>query len=143
MDLRKKARVPYGYQIRGGRAVADEKEALQLTRYFEFYLEGLPMTEAAKRAGVVCSPATLPHFFFRKEYCGNDYYPALITSQYQHMLQEEWKKRRDVRGYVSREKERKSVQIYTQFYLAHPREVKEKPENLAEYLSMLYQNISP
>ena len=141
MDLRKKARVPYEYRIIGGRAMANQEEALRLTQYFQYFLEGFSMTEAAKKAGLVCSAPTLPQFFFRKEYCGTDYYPALITNEYQKMLQEEWAKRRERRGYVRREKERKSVRVYTQFYLAKQRE--EKPKSAAEYLSLLYQDICP
>ncbi|SKB00874.1 hypothetical protein SAMN05443428_1513 [Caloramator quimbayensis] len=40
--------IPFGYTIQNGKAVVNEKEAVQVKELFETYLSGLSLTEAAQ-----------------------------------------------------------------------------------------------
>ena len=88
-------RIPFGYEIIDGKAVINEQKVKQLRLYFERYLSGQSMADAARVAHLPVSSSTYPHLFKRKEYCGTDYYPAVITKEYQAQLVAEWQRRKD------------------------------------------------
>ena len=93
------SKIPFGYEIIGGKAYVNAQEAAQLKTYFRKYLEGLSMSAAAQEARLPFSSTTYPHLFKRKEYLGTDYYPALITEEYQRQLIDEWSAaKRKLRG---------------------------------------------
>lgn len=139
-DFRAKARIPFGYQIVDGKAQINEAEARQLKKYFSLYLEGASMAEAAKEAGIQCSPTTFRNLLKRKEYCGTDYYPAIISSDYQEKLESEWENRKGQTVRQPRERIPKGVRIYTDF-----RMVKNGADSkdLVEKMNLLYQRIRP
>ena len=113
-DLRHNARIPFGYEIVGGKAVINTTTATQLKQYYELFLSGLTMAESARQAGILCSSTTYPNLFKRKEYTGTDYYPAIITKEYQAMLIAEWKERKSQRPEYNPPAP-KGVRIYTDF----------------------------
>ena len=94
MDRRRYGRVPFGYDIVDGAAVINEADAGRLRLFFRVFMSGESMAEAARQAGLQCSATTYPHLFKRKEYRGTDYYPAIITGDYQRGLIAEWERRR-------------------------------------------------
>ena len=114
----RKSRIPYGYRIRDGKAVIEPQEAERLKCYFQYYLDGETMAEAARMAGLTCSKGTYPNLFRRPEYVGDAYYPGLIEPAYQKLLVREWERRRAASPRVRREPVRQEVKVYTDFRFA-------------------------
>ena len=44
--------IPFGYAIKNGKAVVNEKEAVKIKELFGAYLSGLSLSEAAQKAGI-------------------------------------------------------------------------------------------
>lgn len=160
-DFRAKARIPFGYRIVDGKAQINDAEARQLKKYFSLYLDGATMAEAARKAGIQCSPTTFRNLLKRKEYCGTDYYPAIISSDYQRELESEWERRKGQTVRQPRERIPKGVRIYTDFRVYTDfRMVKKGTDSvgsvgsivtvdsivsndLVEQMNLLYQRIRP
>ena len=141
-DMRKTARIPFGYRIVDGRAQVDETEAEKLRQYFDLYLAGSSMAEAAREAGLQCSATTFRNLILRKEYTGTDYYPAIITADYQEQLLTEMKKRRVDNPRKVKERVPKGVVIHTEFRLLALRKSTDALP-LPEQMNVLYQQIRP
>ena len=139
-DWRKRHRIPFGYRIVDGKAQIDPVESMQLKKYFDLYLDGSSMADAATEAGLQCSATTFRNLLKRKEYAGTDYYPAIITSEYQKKLVTEWVKRKGESPRQHKERILKGVRIYTDF-----RMVKKgtDSDDLVEQMNVLYQRIRP
>ena len=145
-DLRAKARVPFGYRIAHGKAQVDPVESAQLRRYFSLYLGGASMAEAAKEAGLQCSASTFRNLLKRKEYRGTDYYPAIISAEYQEQLVAEWEKRKGENPRQPKERIPKGVRIYTDFRIHTDFRVVKNgldSDDLVEQMNNLYQMIRP
>lgn len=141
-DLRSRAKVPYGYRIVDGEAYVNSEETARLQLYFRRYLEGESMSAAAKEAQLPCSQTTLPHLFQRKEYIGNEFYPPIITEEYQQKLIAEWeerKKRAVVRSLPTHKE--KGVRIYKEFRLVKARNY--DSSDPVDSAAALYQRIRP
>ena len=141
-DMRKAARIPFGYRIVDGRAQVDETEAEKLRKYFDLYLAGSSMAEAAREAGLQCSATTFRNLLKRKEYTGTDYYPAIITSDYQAQLMTELEKRRGDHPRKVKERIPKGVVIHTEFKLSASRKATDDLP-LPDQMNALYQQIRP
>ena len=137
----KRTRIPYGYDIIDGKAYINQEQAEQLKLYFRRYLEGLSMSAAAEEARLPCSATTFPHFFKRKEYIGTDYYPPIITAEYQKQLIDEWEKRKSENPRQSKPCPKKGVRIYTDFRIAGTAGNEE--DDPVTYAAVLYQRIRP
>ena len=111
-----RGRIPYGYEIRHGRARIEPEEAGRLREFFTRFLDGATMAEAAREAGLPCSTGTLPNLFRRREYVGTAFYPAIITVEMQARLIGEWERRKTERQREVR-RVRRGVKIYTAFSL--------------------------
>lgn len=135
------SKIPFGYRIVGGKAEIDEREAYQLKLYFKNYLEGDSMSAAAKSAGLACSSSTYPHLLKRKEYTGTDYYPAIISPEYQKRLISEWEKRKGESPRMPKKHIQKGVRIYTDFKIVRARGY--DPEDPVDCAAALYQRIRP
>lgn len=133
--------IPYGYRIVDGEAVICEKEAARLKAYFRKYLASDAMSAAAKAAGLPFCAATYPRLFAKKEYSGTDYYPAIITQEYQEKLIAEWTKRRQEAIPGKPHLPKKEVRIYTNFRLS--KRTLRPSEDAAEYAEQLYRRIRP
>lgn len=140
-DLRSRARIPYGYRIEGGAAQVDQQEAEVLKRYFQLFLSGLPMSQAAKEAGLSCSPSTFRSLLKKKEYTGTEDYPAIITEDYQNKLIREYESRKGKQVRVAPTHPKKGVRIYKEFQLAQMRNY--IPNDPAGCAAALYQRIRP
>ena len=141
MDRRQYARVPFGYDIVNGSAVINEVNAAQLKLFFNVFMEGESMAEAARQAGLQCSTATYPHLFKRKEYCGTDYYPAIINTEYQQILIAEWERRKGQSPLRPKKRPRKGVQLYTEFKLTTQHAI--RSDDPVEAASAFYLRIRP
>lgn len=140
MDQRKRARIPYGYTIKNGEAVISPEESGQLLKYYELFLSGLSMAEAAREAGLPYSQKALPNLLSRKEYLGTDFYPPLVKEEYQRKLILEWEARKGENPRQPKERKQKRVRIYTDFYFEN---VATQVANTVEYLTALYLGIKP
>ena len=93
-DLRRRGGVPFGYKKENGKAVVNEEEVQKLRSFFRLFMAGASMAGAAHDAGLSCHHTTLPLLFKREAYIGTDFYPTIITKEYQQMLIEEWERRK-------------------------------------------------
>ena len=135
------ARIPFGYEIIGGKAYVNKTEAEQLRMFFRRYLAGMSMNAAAREAGLPLSPSTYPHLFKRKEYTGTDYYPPIITAKYQKELTDEWERRKRERPRQYKPHSPKGVRIFTDFKLVHVKDP--ESEDPVDYVEGFYRNIHP
>lgn len=142
-DFRAKARIPFGYRIVDGKAQINEAEARQLKKYFSLYLDGATMAEAAREAGIQCSPTTFRNLLRRKEYCGTDYYPAIISSDYQEGLESEWERRKGQTVRQPKGRIPKGVRVYTDFRMAKKGTELVGSADPVEQMNLLYQRIRP
>ena len=136
-----KSRIPYGYRIENGRAKIDPETSSSLMRYYRNYLNGDSMSAAANAAGLTCSKTTYAHLLKRKEYLGDDYYPALIDEEYQKKLIAEWTRRKQERPRKARKADRKQVKIYTEFKTGLI--PKRRTEDPLQYAEVLYRCVRP
>lgn len=144
-------RIPFGYDIIDGKAVINERKMQQLKLYFKNYLDGQSMADAARVAHLPVSSSTYPNLFKRKEYCGTDYYPAVITKEYQKQLVTEWQRRKDEHPRRRRKQADKGVRVYTHFRMASTTtnpsnnlpEQDLTEQNPTERMAVFYQRIRP
>ena len=134
-------KIPFGYRIRDGKAEIDEADAMILKTYYSLFLKGETMASAARQAGLEFSSSSLPNLFRRKEYVGTDYYPAIITEEYQKQLIQEHERRKALKPMPPQVHTKKAVKIHTSFCLVGA--VAEQSEDPVECASVLYQRIRP
>lgn len=72
------AHTPYGYIIKNGIAVIDDRSANQVKELFHAYLSGLSLTDAAKRAGIKRCHSSIAKMLTCKRYLGDAFYPPII-----------------------------------------------------------------
>ena len=139
-DLRKRGGVPFGYRIENGKAVVNEDEAEKLREFFKLFLAGSSMAAAARDAGLSCHHTTLPFLMKRKAYIGTDFYPAIITTDFQQKLVFEWKKRKVEGPRTPNVRAVRFVKINTEFDAPASEPPHTTPES---YIMALYEQIRP
>ena len=70
--------IPYGYKIENGQAILDPEAASKVKDFFQFYLEGLPVSPACLAARVDRAPHSSWKILEDRRYLGDDFYPPLI-----------------------------------------------------------------
>lgn len=70
--------IPFGYRIKGGKAVIDEAAAEKIRALYKNYLSGLSLQTAAKEAGIETYHGTAKRLMENRRYLGDDFYPAII-----------------------------------------------------------------
>lgn len=140
-------RIPYGYHIADGKAAVYEEEAVRLRQFFTLYLEGETMAAAARAAGLPMSPPAWARLFSKKAYAGTDFYPPIITGEYQEklMARRREQKEENIRRGIGNRKPPGRVRIYTQFFFDTPVDTgsMEKAMEPAVYAAALYRRIVP
>ena len=77
-----RTRIPFGYQIIGGKAAPHPVEVQQIKTFFDWYLSGLSMKQSSALAEIRLSPGALRHILLNPLYGGADpFYPALIDAE--------------------------------------------------------------
>lgn len=71
----------YGYRIVDGNAQIDEIEAEKVEELFNSYIEGLTLTDSAKKAGLDIFHGTAGKMLSNARYTGDDFYPAIINKK--------------------------------------------------------------
>ena len=87
------AHIPYGYEIRNGKAVLDHDKADWVKRLFAEYVSGASLISAGKTAGVGSNHSSLGRMIDNSTYMGDDFYPAIISEEIWHKAQTERKQR--------------------------------------------------
>ena len=127
-----------GYKIDNGKAVVNEEEAEKLKEFFKLFLAGSSMAAAARDAGLSCHHTTLPLLMKRKAYTGTDFYPAIITTDFQQKLISEWEKRKGEGPRAPYVRAVRFVKINTEFTSSSPEPPHTTPES---YIMALYEQI--
>ena len=65
---------PFGYRIKGGKAVIDEPAAEKIRALYKNYLSGLSLQTAAKEAGIDTYHGTAKRLMENRHYLGDDFY---------------------------------------------------------------------
>lgn len=140
VDMRSRAKVPFGYKIVEGKAVIDQEEVVILWTFFTKFLEGKSMAEAARAAKFPGSSAVLSAYIHKPEYVGTDFYPAIISEEYQKKLIDEYETRKG-KCYLPKERPVKGVRLYKEFRFAK----KEFPHagDPADCVEAYYRGIEP
>jgi hypothetical protein len=134
------AHTPYGYKIVKGKAVVDEIEAEQVKNLYKGYLEGLSLTDAAKKAGIDCYHSTAAKMLQNKHYLGDEFYPPIIDEDTFEKAKTEKQKRAKKLGRVWDPKEEAQVDPEMKFK-AKPLEQKyDNPFKQAEYAYSLIES---
>lgn len=85
---------PYGYDIVGGAAVINEKQAANLRKLCENYLSGMSFVQAAKDVGLEMKHSGVKRLMQNPRYLGDDFYPAILTAEIAQAVEAE-RQRRD------------------------------------------------
>lgn len=126
----------YGYEIKDGKAIIEEKEALVIRMIFENYLSGMSLTAAAKNAGVEMVHGTVRAIIRRKHYIGDGYYPQIVEKDIFARANGELLRRasKHFSGMI-----RKKVPVFKDFIMNTPAKQYEDPIKQAEYLYSLIE----
>ncbi|MBR3105585.1 MAG: hypothetical protein IKH30_00205 [Clostridia bacterium] len=77
-----RTRIPYGYQIIGGKAVPHPVEAPQIKELFDLYVAGMSIKQSGALAEIRRTPTALKHILLNPIYGGSDpFYPALVDAE--------------------------------------------------------------
>ena len=114
---------PYGYRITEGRAEPVPEEHRRLREFFDGYLSGLSIRDAAARAGIPRSASCCRSMLTNPVYLGTDYYPPLIEPE----LMERAAARAEARSAhlrgIPHSQAAKPVPVRTEFSLPPPEEL--------------------
>lgn len=131
--------IPYGYKIRNGAAVIDEKEAEQIRTLFSEYLSGLSLTTAAEKVGIKMYHAGVKRLLQNRRYLGDDYYPAIIDRETFDKAEGERVKRAEALGRIKELKKPEKPKYLTRFYAETPEQKYSDPFRQAEYAYSLIE----
>lgn len=134
-------KIPFGYEIINGHACINRKEAEQLRQFFTLFLEGVSLREAGVKANLPFAKTAFPRILLRKEYTGTDYYPPIITSEYQAQLINEWNRRNAENPAYGKSRRKKGLKIHTKFTFQHGGQI--VSGSPLEITKGLYEQITP
>lgn len=89
---------PYGYDIVGGKAVADEEKAEVIRKICRNYLAGMSFVNAAKDAGLNMSHCGVKRMIQNPRYLGDEFYPPIISKETAEAIEEERQRREKALG---------------------------------------------
>ena len=110
------AHIPYGYRIRNGRAEADPEDARRWMTFTEYYLEGMSIHAANKKAATGRCDDSMRRGLRNRVYLGDGYYPQLISKERFQRIMEELEKR----THPPTRSADPGTDVKTKFRLRHP-----------------------
>lgn len=125
--------IPYGYRIENGLAVVDEEEAAVVRRFFDYYISGLALMAAARKAGLKLYHGSAGRMLRNVKYLGDDYYPAIIDQETFDKAEEVRMNRAKSLGRVKELKGVQKIEFPTQFIMPAVKKVHEDPFEQATY----------
>lgn len=137
-----RTRIPFGYQIIGGKAAPHPVEAQQVTSFFDWYLSGLSMKQSAALAEIRLSPGALRHILLNPIYSGADpFYPALIDAETSERASLRVHQR--AAGHIGKNKKpiKQPIPVDTEFTFT--RATSTRPRTVQEALQAVFDRIVP
>lgn len=131
---------PYGYIIRNGKAIIDEKSASQIKDLFKAYLSGLSLADASKKAGINRYHATIARMLTNKQYLGDDFYPQIISQDVLNQAEAEKLRRAQMLGRIRESKVQKPVLSKLRYNSRRPEHIHDDPFKQAEYAYSLIES---
>ena len=126
--------IPYGYKIIDGKAEIDEENAEQVKRLFTRFLEGESLATASKSCSLNFTHSQVGRMLEKKEYCGDEFYPAIISTEVFEQVQEERLKRAIKLGRLYKAKPTLVAEPTTKFKMNTCTEKFSNPFEQAEYI---------
>jgi hypothetical protein len=134
------AHTPYGYIIKNGIAVIDDRAANQVKELFHAYLSGLSLADAAKRAGIKRCHSSIAKMLTCKRYLGDAFYPPIIDEDTFKQAEAEKIKRARMLGRIREQVEPKNSLVRMRFSAPSPETLYEDPFTQAEYAYSLIES---
>ncbi|RXE60437.1 serine integrase family protein [Acetivibrio mesophilus] len=134
------AHTPYGYIIKNGIAVIDDRSANQVKELFHAYLSGLSLADAAKRAGIKRCHSSIAKMLTCKRYLGDAFYPPIIDEDTFKQAEAEKIKRAWMLGRIREQVEPKNSLVRMRFSAPSPETLYEDPFTQAEYAYSLIES---
>ena len=134
------AHTPYGYIIKNGIAVIDDRSASQVKELFRAYLSGLSLANAAKRAGIKRCHSSIAKMLTCKRYLGDAFYPPIIDEDNFKQAEAEKIKRARMLGRIREKAEPKKSLERMRFSAPSPETLYEDPFTQAEYAYSLIES---
>jgi len=132
--------IPFGYIIKNGKAIFDEKAATQIRDLFQLYLSGLSLADAAEKAGIKRCHASISRILTNKRYLGDDFYPQIINEEIFKQVEMEKLRRAQMLGRIREQEIPKSVIRKLQFAAQAPQHLYDDPFQQAEYAYSLIES---
>ena len=132
---------PFGYKIQNGKAVIDEVAAKKISKLFKYYLSGLSLSEAAKKAELNARHGTVGRMLKNKHYLGDDYYPPIIDTETFKRSEEERLKRAKALGRIFVPKDETIINVSAKFMLGTITQKYKNPFKQAEYAYSLIEMV--
>ena len=126
--------IPYGYKIINGIAEIDEEKAEQVKLLFTRFLEGESLATASKSCSLNFTHSQVARMLEKKEYCGDEFYPSIISTEIYEQVQGERLKRATKLGRLDKSKPSITVEPITKFKMNPCIEKFADPFEQAEYI---------
>ena len=124
---------PYGYDIVGGAAIINEKQAANLRNLCENYLSGMSFVQAAKDVGLEMKHSGVKRLMQNPRYLGDDFYPAILTAEIAQAVEAERLRRDALYKGTRYTKEAVTTVIPTRFAMKCTAPKYQDPIKQAEY----------
>lgn len=132
---------PYGYDIIGGKAVVNEKQAANIRQICENYLSGMSFINAAAAVGLTMSHCGVKRLIQNERYLGEGFYPPILTKETADRVEVERIRREKALGRDRRKgKGAPKGTVYTRFSAPKIMLKYEDPEEQAEYAYGMIRN---
>ena len=132
--------IPFGYAIQNGKAVVNEKEAVQVKELFGAYLSGLSLTEAAQKAGIKRYHTSVARMLADKRYVEYKFYPPIISKDTFEKAQLERRRRAEELGRIYEHKGNEKKILNFRFHASMPDNLYDDPFQQAEYAYSLIKS---
>ena len=114
-------------------AVIDEDRPESIDKLYEYYLSGLALTVAAKKAGVNANHSSVGKILRNRRYLGDEYYPQIVDKDTFDAAEVERQKRAEKLGRIKEPKEHQEITVPITFGIDVIEQKYEDPFRQAEY----------
>ena len=132
--------IPFGYIIKNGKAIIDEKAAAQIRDLFQLYLSGLSLADTAEKAGIKRCHASISRILINKRYLGDDFYPQIINEEMIKQVETEKLRRAQMLGRIHEQEMTKSVIPKLRYNAQTAQHLYDDPFQQAEYAYSLIES---
>lgn len=126
--------IPYGYKIVDGKAEVDEEKSTQVKMLFTRFLEGESLATASKSCSLNFTHSQVGRMLEKSEYCGDEFYPSIISIESFELVQEERLKRATKLGRLNNVKPILTIEPVTKFKMKPCKDKFTDPFEQVEYI---------